>query len=284
MVEPASDPPRGILRAHEACETVRLSRLAPGPDLAPFVELYWVVRWDLRGRPPYVQQTLPHPAVHAVLEHARSEVVGVPRARFDRRLEGVGHVLGTKFRPGGFRPLLDGPVSSLTDTTVALRDVVGDAAVALEREALDAPTDEEAAAVVERFWLARLAPTPARVRAAVEQVTAMVERIAGDPGLTRVDDLAASLGTTPRRVQRMFAEYVGVGPKWVVRRYRLHEAAERTAREPDLDWAAVAADLGYYDQAHLVRDFTATVGIPPAQYAASLASGDDHSTTEPPGR
>ena len=65
----------------------------------------------------------------------------------------------------------------------------------------------------------------------------------------------------------MFAEYVGVSPKWVMRRARLHEAALRADSGVEVDWAALAADLGYADQAHLSRDFTATLGVPPSRYA-----------------
>ncbi|MEO5873514.1 MAG: helix-turn-helix domain-containing protein, partial [Streptosporangiaceae bacterium] len=69
--------------------------------------------------------------------------------------------------------------------------------------------------------------------------------------------------------QRLFAEYVGVSPKWVLRRARLQKAATRADRGDTIDWAALAAELGYADQAHLVRDFTATVGLPPARYTRS---------------
>jgi AraC-like DNA-binding protein len=82
-----------------------------------------------------------------------------------------------------------------------------------------------------------------------------------------VDDLAAALGIGARRLQRIFAEYVGVGPKWVIRRHRMQEAAERAAAGTGVDWAALAAELGYADQSHFTRDFTRTLGISPAQYA-----------------
>jgi AraC-like DNA-binding protein len=59
---------------------------------------------------------------------------------------------------------------------------------------------------------------------------------------------------------------------WVIRRYRLHEAAERAGREPKVDWPRLATDLGYYDQAHLIRDFTAIVGISPAHYSRATAN------------
>ena len=96
----------------------------------------------------------------------------------------------------------------------------------------------------------------------------MVARIAADQGLRRVAQLADVCGMSERRLQRLFADYVGVSPKWVMRRARLHEAALRADTEGEVDWAALAAHLGYADQAHLTRDFTATLGVPPTQYAA----------------
>ena len=48
----------------------------------------------------------------------------------------------------------------------------------------------------------------------------------------------------------------------------VHEAAQCADAGGDVDWAALAADLGYADQAHLTRDFTKTLGVPPSRYAA----------------
>ena len=90
-----------------------------------------------------------------------------------------------------------------------------------------------------------------------------------DPAVVRVDELAARHAMSPRTLQRLFRRYVGVSPKWVLQRYRLHEAAERIAEGRDGDWAATALELGYFDQAHFIRDFKALVGASPAQYAGA---------------
>jgi AraC-like DNA-binding protein len=103
---------------------------------------------------------------------------------------------------------------------------------------------------------------------AAERAADLVARITADPALRRVDELAAAAGITARGLQRLFADYVGVSPKWVMRRARLHEAAEQADSGELVDWAELAAGLGYADQAHLTRDFTATIGVPPTQYAA----------------
>jgi AraC-like DNA-binding protein len=120
--------------------------------------------------------------------------------------------------------------------------------------------------------------------AAAEQAAELVARITADPALRRVDQLAAASGTSARSLQRLFADYVGVSPKWVMRRARLHEAAERADGGELVEWAELAADLGYADQAHLTRDFTATIGIPPTHYAAPAGPAEPLGRADPLGR
>ena len=73
-------------------------------------------------------------------------------------------------------------------------------------------------------------------------------------------------------MQRLFSEYVGVGPKWVLQRYRLHDAIEQLAGRRGTDWTQFALDLGYWDHAHFIADFRAVVGRSPSQYEAELAT------------
>ena len=84
--------------------------------------------------------------------------------------------------------------------------------------------------------------------------------------------VAKGSGTTVRALQRLFQEYVGVSPKWVLRRFRIHEAAERLAAGARIDAAAFASECGYFDQAHFIRDFKAQVGRTPGEYAEICAS------------
>jgi transcriptional regulator GlxA family with amidase domain len=65
---------------------------------------------------------------------------------------------------------------------------------------------------------------------------------------------------------------VGVSPKWVLRRHRVHLAAEMLGRDPGLDLAGLAAAVGYYDQAHFTGDFVRAVGTAPGEYARSCAA------------
>jgi AraC-like DNA-binding protein len=101
----------------------------------------------------------------------------------------------------------------------------------------------------------------------VEQVRDLVERMAIDHELVRAEQAAALLGCDLRTLQRLFRAYVGVSPKWVIQRYRLHEAAQQLADGAVAGMTELALRLGYFDQAHFIRDFKAVVGRAPGEHA-----------------
>ena len=257
----------GVLHAEAAATRFTLDRYPPPADLAPFVDFCWVVRWDLRGQPPHDQQILPHPNVNLAFEATGAAVYGVDRKIFTRRLSGAGKALGVRFRPGGFRPFCSRPIFTLNDRVVPASRLLGPAAdeacaMVMADGADDAAMAAAAAGLLRRFGAD---PDPG-----TEQAAELVKRITEDQGLQRVAQLAEASGLSERKLQRLFADYVGVSPKWVMRRARLHEAARRVEAEgpASVDWATLAADLGYADQPHLTRDFTTTLGVPPTRYAA----------------
>lgn len=278
MDRPSAGPARGILHARRGHDSFVHSRLLPAPALRELVEHYWLVRWDLRGQEPHLAETLPHPSVHWVTERGRSDIRGVSTGRFSRRLEGKGRALGVKFLPGGFQPFLRAPVSTVTDDTMTLTRLFGGRDSRplraelrafedrLRRDEDDASDGARMTDLLERFLLARLPPPDPQV----PKVTAIVLDIMADRDITKVEDVARKTGLHPRGLQRLFSHYVGVSPKWVIKRYRLHEALERMAADQRVDLARMAADLGYFDQTHFIKDFKALVGKTPAEYARSL--------------
>jgi AraC-like DNA-binding protein len=270
---PGSSPgeSRGILHPLAAHATFRLSRRPPSPLLDPFVEHYWVVTWDLRDQQPHQQPVLTGPSVQMTFTPWFSRVAGVIRGQFRCQLQDAGRILGVSFRPGGFRPFLGAPVAAITDTFLGVHEVFGadgHALVRAVRAVADAngTDEEELVALVDRFLCTA---APERRDPHATEVAGIVEQIG--VGDDRVADLARRVGVGTRTLQRLFAEYVGVGPKWVSRRFRLQHAAERAAAGEEVDWVRLAADLGYSDQAHFTRDFTAAVGSSPTRYARAAA-------------
>lgn len=263
---------RGLVDPSMAAQYLSVGREAPSAGLAWAVEYHWMVTW--RVPEVYAQRVVPQPAVHVTFEPDGAFVTGVATGDWTRELRGDGCVLGVKFRAGGFRPFVDGPLRSLTDSVLPLRDVLGPAVDPFVAEAMVHVHAGDPAAVVpvaERLFASL--PSGARelstaVSAVVEWVVAATE--AGAPSM-RVGALAEALGVTVRQLQRVFADVVGVSPKWVIDRARILEVGERVRRDPGVRLADLAAELGFADQAHLTRSFTAAVGQTPARYATKLA-------------
>lgn len=261
MLKPNAIKSRGILNPRTAETKFRITRHWPAEDLGFFVERYWIIHWDLPA--PYVQETLPYPCVNLVFEKDRSGVFGVGTGKFARVLEGAGKVFGVKFRPGGFYPFVKSPVSRFTDGCLSLEDAFGVDSRPLAAAIL-CPDDESG--MIERaecFLRERLPERDDKVTA----INAMIDHIIAERTITRVDDVTRRFPISKRALQRLFSQYVGVSPKWVIQRYRLHEAVEQLDAGCVVDWPKLALELGYFDQAHFIKDFKAIVGRTPAEYA-----------------
>jgi AraC-like DNA-binding protein len=265
------DPPShgAILDPSAAAAAFSIARYAPSPALAPFVRRFWFIRWNRSGQAPHPQGTLTLPAVNTVVEIDQDSVSGVWTRRFDRTLEGEGAVFGCLFRPAGFRPFWGRSMHLLTDRALPFREVFGVPAGAIRALAFAGAPDGDIVAAYERFLLDR----DPQLSAEVAEVNRWVELVESEPAIARAEALAARLGVGLRTLQRGMRDGVGVGPKQVIRRYRLLEAAGRLGRGESVDQVELALALGYADQSHFVRDFRDVVGRPPARYATEQAAG-----------
>jgi AraC-like DNA-binding protein len=252
---------RGILRPKLADGVFSLSRPEVSADLTQLLEGMYVIRWDLRGQPPYVQETLPYPCVNLVIEQQASAIYGVVTSRFSRTLSHRGVALGIKFAPGAFRAVLGRSVTTITDRQLAIDDVLEPTGEHWERQLLGLE-DEPMARAAERLLRDQVPALDDQAR----QARQLVQLVIDQPVLTKVDQLVERAAISKRSLQRLFQEYVGVSPKWVIRRFRLQEAAQQLSTATDL--ARLAHELGYFDQAHFARDFKAVIGSSPSTYAA----------------
>lgn len=273
MSDPGLSGTRGIVRAAAGKAKFTLTRFEPEPALAPFVEHYWAIRYDLRGEAPYSQTVLSYPNVHLAFEQddeGRAGLLyGVPRAPFVRTLRGAGRVLGVKFTAGGFYPYWRKDVSLLTGSTVPASVPFGEGADAWKYAVLEAGDDLAMKGQAEAVLLDRL---PAR-DAMAELAADLVRDAMNDRDLIKVEQLCERSGLSIRQLQRLFRTYVGVSPKWVIQRFRLQEAADLLEQPDAPELAELAARLGYFDQAHFSKDFKAVLGQAPAAYRKSI--GDE---------
>ncbi|SEO85906.1 helix-turn-helix domain-containing protein [Trujillonella endophytica] len=257
------DGTRGILSPGAMPDVFRVDRLEPSADLDDLVAVHWRVAWDLPAGREHESLVLSYPAVNVSFEPDGAWVTGPVSGTYRRRLTGRVAVPAVRFRPAAFRSLVDRSVSSLRDRVVPAGELLPLPPAVVD--GIRAAPDLAAARPLVEQWLRGL---PRRRTDEQAKLDAAVELVERDRSLTRVDQLAERCGRSVRWLQRAFADAVGLPVKQVIRMARLREVAQR-ALTGDVDWAAVATDLGYTDQAHLVRDFTAAVGTPPARYARS---------------
>ena len=248
----------GILNPFEGFKNFSLRREPPSDDLAHFVDGFWSVQWDLEGRPPFEQEVLPYPCVNLSTGVGGFEVHGPATKRFVAQLSDRGDVFGTKFTPAGFSAFTRIPMRELVDGIVSVQAATG--------RTPRTPTNGDFEAVRARVetFLRSFQPVRTEQMALADRLVRLVQE---DRAIARAEDLARAADISVRSLHRLFERYVGVGPKWIVRRSRVQDAAERVARGEHVDWAGAAHDLGYHDQAHLIRDFRAQIGLTPAAYA-----------------
>lgn len=187
--------------------------------------------------------------------------VAGPRTRaLFKNATGLVRAVILQFKPGWSAPLLGVTASALTDRIVPLEDLWGRSGGDLCLQLLEARSPSEMLDRLSRAIALSTHPEfePASARLARRAVH-LLER-----GEVRVESVAQQLGVTARHLRRAFTESVGIGPKDFARAVRLQRAVGMTATSKD--WGRIAADAGYYDQAHLIADFRELVGLTPGAF------------------
>jgi AraC-like DNA-binding protein len=248
---------------------------APAPALAPHVRCFWFLRAP--GPDPAPQLVVPDGCMElvvqygaAVRQHQDGRVLEQPRAMLMGELRrpvliestGAADMLGVRFAPGAARLFFDPPMEELVDRMAALDAVLDGRDRPHLRRLLDEERREARLLHFQNWLLSRLrAATPDRTFR--ECVRAML-RARGAIGLS---DLQRSTGLGERQLQRRFLSSMGITAKSFARVVRFREVLGALTRGAP-DWADMALECGYYDQAHLIRDFRTFTGRTPQQYVA----------------
>lgn len=270
-------PQRGLVRRPTTADACTTHRQPPPAELTPWIAHLWTVTWDRGDAGPLDSTVISFPAVHLTVEwgdpgtirHGQAMpatlVHGLVSRVFRVRLSGRGGVAGVRFRADGFRAWSGVDADTLTDRVVPAADVL---AAELGELHAGLGADADTGHVLDQLRTALCRCRPAAQPGGIGRV---VDRMASEPDLVRVDQVAAAVGLSERTLQRRFRHEVGIGPKWVLSRFRLQEAALALEQDPGADLSALAPRLGFYDQAHLTNTFVEMLGETPAAYAARAA-------------
>jgi AraC-like DNA-binding protein len=167
------------------------------------------------------------------------------------------------FTPLGARQFFGLPMSELRDRMVGLDDALGFDGIALRERLGEAPDWDTRFDIVENYIAGRLA----EAQALSPEITWAYRTVVASGGRTRVAALAGEIGWSRRHLAAKFTDAVGIGPKTLSRIVRFNRALSLSKRQGD-DWAGIAADCGYADQAHLVRECCQLAGETPTGLAA----------------
>jgi AraC-like DNA-binding protein len=192
-------------------------------------------------------------------------IVG-PLTRVSRlQLQSPIEFVSARLRPLGAAGLLKHPLHTMNDRRVSLRDVL-DGSDRLIDEVCGASSSEKAVAALGEALTRRV-----QARAPNSTLREAVALLTRSGGKMRVSELSSTLGVSRQRLNVLFLRDVGVTPKLYARIIRMRRLLASLPSDIN-DWADLAASSGYCDQAHMIDEFKALVGLTPAEYQKAVQS------------
>jgi methylphosphotriester-DNA--protein-cysteine methyltransferase len=261
----------------------------PKPPLSKFVDNIWLYEGhEAEGK---TERILPTGTLELVINLRQNELGFYDaehpenRSRFSGAIVSGAHgrgfapdtaeevfVIGVHFKPGGAFPFLGLPAGDLADTHVDLETLWGPLAGRLRERLCEARSPAERFQSLQNALLSRLCH-------GVEQhyaVSAALEMLGKNQARPTVREAAKHLGLSQRRFIQVFKAEVGITPKLFSRIQRFQQTRTFINQNPSPNWAALALDLGYFDQPHLIREFLEFSGLSPTDYLNRRKSFIEH--------
>ncbi|WP_119698633.1 AraC family transcriptional regulator [Microbacterium halotolerans] len=228
---------------------VRMTRLAPEPDVHGIVHQWWIPSWSLPDGEHADEVVLGYPVCNLVAEHGAARLHGPTTRASVKTLTDTGWAVGALLTPAAARHLSAVPLRRLVDADAPV-GVAGDLG---------------SVAAAHRTLRERLASVAAELDDDDHDAVRLMEIVESGTA-THVPDLANAMHRSIRSLQRLCARNFGVTPAALIRRRRLQDAAARVREGPDVSLRDVAAEFGFADHAHLTREFAAVLGFTPSRY------------------
>ena len=177
-------------------------------------------------------------------------------------------MIGAHFRPGGAAQLLGLPAGELAGRVVELDAVWGNHVWDWRERILEATGARAKFKLLEQLLLERLAAARKR-RERPRGLGWAVDRFLREPHVQNIRDVSQALGLSHKHFIELFQREVGLTPKRFCRIRRFQQVLRQIHRRKRVDWADVATSCGYFDQAHLINEFTGFSGLSPSRYLTS---------------
>jgi AraC-like DNA-binding protein len=248
----------------------------PAPALRPYVEAFWFVS----GVADYSRERiLPNgvteliinlgPDPHLVVGNDDPSIAtpyrvawlaGIQSGYITIESHGPSELAGVRFRPGGANPFLRSNASDTTDLVLESDVLTGNLLEAVRERLLRARSTLQRIAVLEELLFERIDPAwrPDPIVAAAREALGTARPSIGT--------LATELGISQRHLARRFHTEIGLSPKRYASVVRFQSALRAVSGRSMVDWRRVALDCGYFDQAHMIKEFRALCGSTPGHF------------------
>jgi AraC-like DNA-binding protein len=237
------------------------SEIAPDPQLQPFLECFWTIQ--TAGGVGSAHRVLPDGCADLIFDLTPGRETAFWVGTMTRTLvvedAGPRNLIGLRFHPGGARGLLGLPLKELTDLRASFQSVTPGVEQVLDNLLQGGSSRLD----IVQGWLARTLVSDRQF----PLVQSIFRRVRKSAARTKVSEIASSLGMSSQYLNRVMNDGVGVDLKTFCRIIRMRACTKSLhVTESAIDWSAVAADFGFYDQSHLIREFNDLVGLSPGQF------------------
>lgn len=257
--------PRGRLDPAGFKRHINFQTYLPPTELAPLIEHFWIIRWDKADTTYYSEEVMHRPYVDIFISMQQSGIQGTFRGKRTYIAEGKGRIIGVRFRPGGFHAIWDGSMADLQDKVIDLKKVFPQ----IDNQFIEQLLMLDDQAVIHELIILVQAKHPLQ-DSNIELINEIITAIEINDSLQTVTAVAKNFARSERLLQQLFQDYLGIGLKWLLQRYRLLAAAQQIRESARPNWAAIAYNLGYSNQQHFITDFKKVLGKTPRQYKKSL--------------
>jgi AraC-like DNA-binding protein len=252
-----------------------IHRFAPDHELTDVIRRFWVPVWSLPSGVESVQRVLQYPCCQLVVAPNYARLVGPRVGMSTQTLSGDGWAFGVMLQPAVGAQLLGAEMRTLVDQDVDLADLTtllnpADT-IANIRELLAPDPSAKDAHLTAGGLVAKALRPFVPMDAEGVLVNQLAEHVEGNQFLRRVDELALWAGLSVRSLERICGRRIGLTPKWIIQRNRLHHVAQVMIHHNSVILSDLAGEAGYADQAHFSRDFKRVVGVTPALFSPNGA-------------
>jgi len=255
---------------------MKYETFSPSEDLSAFIKCFWTLKGDEGAGEK--QTIVPDGSMEIIfhkgdlyrqystdgstLVQPRCFVIGQLTRPLEIAATGKTNIFAVRFHPYGFKPFSSWPLYHFENTAVSLEDVFGENGMSLENEVLSEHSHLQNILTVETFLIELLHQS----NTADDIIESTIELIVKANGRHPVNELSNQIHISRRQLERKFSSKVGLSPKYLSRIIRLQSTLRQILSENYDSLTSLTYEEGYYDQAHLIREFKAFTGQTPKEY------------------